>query len=191
MIVRHAVAMILALALAAPAAAQTDPPPADGGARWGLYDAVGYGGLGFGLGLAAAWDMEGSGFGPPGEALALIGATTVAGVVAGALIGHRAGDAVADGREVGGAHRAATLGGVVLAGAALGTLAAVPLVNGEGEGTPLGSDEQTVALLTAAGGALGAVFAWHQSDKLAPRGVSLTPTVTGSAEYGMRLRIRF
>lgn len=60
---------ILVLGLAAPAAGQTDSPSTTGdGAHWVLPDALGYGGLGFGVGLAMAWDMESDGFGPPAGA---------------------------------------------------------------------------------------------------------------------------
>ncbi len=141
----------LVLGLASPAAAQPEASPtSDGGMKWVLLDALGYGGVGFGLGLAAAWGMEGDDFGPPASALAVVGVSTAAGAVAGALIGRRARNRIAEGMPVEGAHRAAVVGGVVAAGAALGALAAVPLVNGEGEGTPLGSDEQTVLLTTLA-----------------------------------------
>lgn len=177
----------LALVPPAPLAAQSAPRPADDGAPWVLYDAVGYGGLGFGLGLAAAWGMENdSGFGPPGEALVVLGVGTVAGIVTGAILGSRAGHAVAEGRPLGTGHRAATLAGPVLAGGTLGALAAIPLINGEGEGTALGSDERTVGLLTLAGFAVGSVVAWRLSDELPVRGVQAGPAGDG----GYRLRVQ-
>lgn len=151
----------------------------------------GYGGLGFGLGLAVAWDMEGSDIGPPGTAVAVVGATTAAGIVAGTLIGNRARKTIAEGERIGGGHRAAVIGGVVLAGGTLGALAAVPLINSEGEGTALGSDEQTFALLALAGGALGSLYAWKQSDELSSRSIGVAPAVSGSAGYGLRLRMSF
>lgn len=185
-------AVCLVLGVVVPAAAQTPASPTpDGGVKWSLYDAVGYGALGFGLGLAATWDMEGSGFGPPGAAVAIVGATTAAGIVAGAVIGNRAQRAVAEGRRVDGAHRAAVIGGVVLAGGTLGALAAVPLINSEGEGTALGSDEQTFALLALAGGALGSLYAWKHSDELSSRSIGVAPAVSESAGYGLRLRMSF
>lgn len=182
----------LLLGFALPAAAQTDAPPAStGGMKWTLLDAVGYGGLGFGLGLVAAADMEGDDIGPPGSALAVLGATTAAGFVAGAVIGRRAQNRIAEGRPVEGAHRAAVNGGVVMAGAILGTLAAIPLVNSEGEGTPLGSDEQTVGLMALVGGGLGSLYAWRHSGELSPRTISVAPAISGTAGYGMRLRMSF
>lgn len=182
----------LVLGAASPAAAQPEPEPtSDGGMKWVLLDAVGYGGVGFGLGLAAAWDIEGDDFGPPASALLVVGASTAAGVVTGALIGRRARSRIAEGRPVEGAHHAAVVGGVVAAGAILGALAAVPLVNGEGEGTPLGSDEQTVLLTTLAGGALGSLYAWKHSDELSAGALRVTPTISETTGYGVRIRTRF
>lgn len=182
----------LLLGVAHPAAAQTDAPPVStGGMKWTVLDAVGYGGLGFGLGLVAAADMEGDGIGPPGSALAVIGATTAAGIVAGAVIGRRGQNRIAEGRPVEGGHRAAVTAGVVMAGATLGALAAVPLVNSEGEGTPLGSDELTVGLTVIAGGVLGSLYAWRHSGELSPRTISVAPAISGTAGYGMRLRTSF
>lgn len=159
--------------------------------KWVLLDAVGYGGVGFGLGLAAAWGIEGDDIGPPASALAVVGASTAAGVVAGFLIGRRARNRIADGMPVEGAHRAAVIGGVVGAGAVLGALAAFPLVNGEGEGTPLGSDEQTVLLTTLAGGALGSLYAWKHSDELSGGTLRVTPAISRTTGYGLRVRVGF
>lgn len=66
------------------------------------------------------------------------------------MLGGRADRAIADGRAVEGPHRAAVLGGGVLAGGTLGALATVPLINSEGEGTFLGSDETTLHAPTGA-----------------------------------------
>lgn len=182
--------MLMLLGVATPATAQTSDSPDSGGEiRWSLINAVGYGGLGFGVGLVATWDLEGSDFGPPGAALAVIGATTVAGTVAGAIIGRRARNAIARGRSLSGAHRAAVMGGVVMAGGTLGAVAAVPLINAEGEGTFLGSDERTVTLLVLAGGALGSVYVWKQRDRLAFRSVRLTPVLSGTRGYGFHIRV--
>ena len=185
------VAAILVFGVHTPTAAQTNGPPMPGGMKWSLIDAIGYGGLGFGVGLITTWDMEGSDLGPPGTALAVTAATTVAGTVAGAMIGKRAQNTMAEGGRLGGAHRAAVVGGVIMAGGTVGAVAAIPLINGEGEGTFLGSDEQTVALLVLAGGALGSVFAWKQRDQLAFRSVSVTPALVGIGRYGLHMRVSF
>lgn len=183
----------LVLGVASPAAAQPGASPtSDGGMKWVLLDAVGYGGVGFGLGLAAAGNMENDdGIGPPGSALAVIGATTAAGIVTGTLIGRRARNRIIEGKPVTGVHRAAVIGGVVGAGATLSALAAVPLINGEGEGTPLGSDEQTVLLMTLAGGALGSLYAWKHSDELSGGALRVTPTISEATGYGVRIRTSF
>lgn len=158
---------------------------------WRVIDAVGYGGLGFGLGVAATWDLEGEGFGPPDAALVAVGAGTVAGLTVGAMLGGRADRAIADGRAVGGPHRAAVLGGGVLAGGTLGALAAVPFINSEGEGTFLGSDETTFGVFVVTGAALGSLYTWRRSDQLSSGHASVTPVLGPGGERGIRLRIGF
>ena len=179
--------VLLALSAPTPAAAQTAPPASDG-ASWGLYDAIGYGGLGFGVSLLAASGMEGQGFGPPTGALVVVGAGTVVGIVTGAVIGRAASRAVARGRPVGAGHRAAALGGVFLVGSTVGALAAIPLINGEGEDTPLGSDERTAAFTILGGSALGALAAWRMADDFSPALVEVAPTV-GREGYGLQVRL--
>lgn len=176
---------------AAVAAQTPGSPVAASPANWSLIDAVGYAGFGFGAGLAATWDLEGSGFGPPDAALVIIGATTVAGAVAGAMTGSRAEQTISEGRRLGGAHRAAVAGGAVLAGATLGAVSAIPLINSEGEGTFLGSDERTVSLLVLTGGALGFLYVRSKWDQLAVRSVSLAPALSASGAFGMQMRARF
>lgn len=184
-------AAILLLGAPARASAQDDLPSASADrVRWALYDGIGYGGMGFGLGLIAAWDMEGSGFGPPGVAIATIIGATVAGTVAGTMIGRRAQNVLDTGQPLTGAHRVAAMGGVALFGAALGALAAIPLVDGEGEGTFLGSDEQTVTLTVVSGGALGWFYIWNRRDDFSSRQISVSPTARDGA-YGFRARLTF
>lgn len=184
----------LALSLAVqptPALAQSDlaPPGERPGVHWTVLDAIGYAGVGFGLGLLATWDLEGDDFGPPPLALVIIGSGTAAGLVGGALIGQRARRAVAMGRDPTPAHRAAALAGVALAGGALGALAAVPLIDPAGQGTPIGSDERTVLVLTAAGTALGGLFAWSQRGSLRASGVRVTPEARRDGGYGIGVRL--
>lgn len=188
---RTALALSLTV-LPTTALAQSDlPRPGERpGVHWTVLDAIGYAGLGFGLGLLASWDLEGEDFGPPPAALVIIGSGTAAGLVGGALIGQRARRAVATGRSPTPAHRSAALAGLVLAGGTLGALAAVPLINPDGEGTPLGSDETTVLALAAAGTALGGLFAWSRRGSLTP-GVRVTPEVRRDGGYGMGVRLPF
>lgn len=168
----------LIVGIYSPAMAQSGvSPDRENGVNWSLLDAIGYGGLGFGLGLLAAWDMEGTDFGPPGEALALIGAATMAGTFGGAIMGNRAEDAIAKGHQIRGAHRAAVIAGVVLAGGTAGALASIPFVNSEGEGTPLGSDEQSVVLLVSAGAVLGSLYLWMRRDELTYQRFRIAPAL--------------
>lgn len=196
MLVRVAVSAAILLA-AADGSVRAQTAPTDGspatsqersaGPKWTFIDAVGYAGLGFGAGLAATWDLEGSGLGPPGEALAVVAATTLAGGVTGAVLGRRAESAAARGRRVGGLHRAAVLGGAALAGGTLGALAAAALVNPSVEGTPLGSDEQTVTLLVLAGTGAGAAYAWSRSEALESRSLAIAPVFLEGGRRGVRV----
>lgn len=179
--------LVLGAAAANPASGQTADPPAPG-VSWTVLDAIGYGGLGFGAGLLAAWDLEGQGFGPPPLALGIILASTVTGLGGGAVLGHRARRSVTDGRPLSTAHRAAALAGVMVAGGAFGALAAVPLINPSGEGTFLGNDERTILLTTGAGLALGSLYAWHVRDQLHSRSVRFTPEVRGD-RIGLRIEM--
>lgn len=140
--------------------------------------------------MATTWDLEGSGFGPPDAALVIIGATTVAGAVAGAMPGSRAEHAICEGRRLGSAHRAAVAGGAVLAEATLGAVSVVPLINREGEGTFLGSDERTVSLPALTGGTLGFLYVRSKWGQLAVRSVSLAPALSANGAFGMQMRAR-
>lgn len=162
----------------------------EGGFDWSLLDAIGYGGLGFGVGLLAAWDMEGADIGPPGEALALVAGATLAGTLGGWIMGDRAEDAIARGHELRSAHRAAVIAGVVLAGGTAGALASIPFVNSEGEGTPFGSDERTVALLVGAGAVLGSLYVWMRRDELIHPRFRIAPALPGPNRYGLQVRVR-
>lgn len=177
---------VLTLATASPATAQRESPPASTeGVKWGVVDAIGYGGLGFGVGLISAWDLE------YGSGALVVGAASLAGTIAGAVIGRRASQTLAADGQLGAGHRVAVIGGAIMAGGTLGTLAAVPLINGEGEGTFLGSDETTVAVLAVAGGALGSLFVWRHRDELASRSVGIAPGLFGKAALGLRVRLEF
>lgn len=175
-----------ALGAHTPAAAQSDAGRATvGSAKWTIVDAIGYAGLGFGLGLMAAWDQE------PEAGRAIVAAAAATGLLTGGLIGHRAGSIINGGGQLNGAHRTAALAGAVMAGATLGALAAVPLINPDGEGTFLGSDEQTVMTLVLAGVVLGSVFAWRNRRELAFRNMDVMPARFGDGHYGLGVRLRF
>jgi hypothetical protein len=182
--------LILLLGLCTPAMAQTpDSSTPGGGVKWSVVNGIGFGGLGFGLGIAVAWNMESNDYGPPDAAIVITGASTVTGILLGAMTGIRAQNKVAAGQTLHGAHRVAVIGGGIAAGGTLGALSAVPLINGEGEGTFLGSDEQTFALLVVAGSALGALYVWGNRAELTSRNISLTPEFTENRQYGLRVRM--
>jgi hypothetical protein len=142
-------------------AQRTPEAPANPAPPLGVLNAIGYGGLGVGLGALSgtascksgcSWDEEiGSVVGR-----AVLGAA--AGLIGGDMIGNGARRKLARGEPLGTGHSFAVASVVVLAGATLGALAAVPLIAPSGEGTPLGSDEQTFALLATGGATLGALY---------------------------------
>ena len=100
--------------------------------RWTLVNALGYGGVGFLTGVAAAWDSE-----------------------------------------------------------TLGASAAVPLINGEGEGTPLGSDESSLAMLMGGGTLLGVWYLRRHSGELDGARLGITPIRTRDSAYGLRVSVRY
>lgn len=160
------------------------PARADG-QSWALVDGLGYGAVGTGVGAMAAWDLDYD------EGFAVIVLATGAGIAVGALVGHAADTRLARGEALGSGHQAAVVVGSVLAGTTLGALASAALINGEGEGTFLGSDETTFAALTIGGTALGAAVTWWRRDALRPRGVSVSPAVSPEGGAGLRVRVTF
>ncbi len=156
---------------------------------WAVIDAVGYAGAGFGLGLAGTLAKSTDGL---GTELAIIGASTVVAGGLGAVLGRRVVARKADGRPVPRGLRTAVLAGAVLAGGTLGALAAVPLINGEGTGTPLGADDATVAITTGSGAALGVLFAvWQRRSLTAASRLSVTPFYAGHGISGIRVGMTF
>ena len=163
----------------------TRPHLEGGTGRWALVDAMGYGGVGFMAGLAAAWDAD------IGEGFATVGLGTLAGVVTGAAIGGHASSRIRNGEQPGGVSRFLASAGAVLGGATLGACAAVPLINGEGAGTSLGSDESTLAVLMGGGTLLGVWYLYrHNSDFDGPR-LGISPIRTRDSAYGLRVAMRF
>lgn len=155
------------------------------GQSWALVDGLGYGAAGTGVGAMAAWDLDYH------EGFAVIVLATGAGIAVGALVGHAADTRLARGEALGSGHQAAVVAGSVLAGTALGALASAAFINGEGEGTFLGSDETTFTALTIGGTALGAAVTWWRRDALRPRGVSVSPAVSPEGGAGLRVQVTF
>jgi len=156
-----------------------------GSGRWGLVNALGYGGVGFLAGVAAAWDSDLEG------AVATIGLSSLAGVVVGTAIGRHASNRIRNGEPLSGTSRFAVSAGTILAGATLGACAAVPLINGEGEGTPLGSDESALAILMGGGTALGVWYLTRHRGDFAGARLGITPIRTKDSAYGLRVSVRY
>ena len=161
--------------------------------NWTLWDALGYGAIGALASYAVAWEAD-----EGGEAILLGG--TVGSIVLGAALGSSVKRRINSGRPVGGGRATAALLGVAGAGATVGALASVPLINGESgsapgveEGTPLGSDETTFALLAGTGAALGVWYALRHADELrSPRvTVGRRPTDDGGHAYALGMRLSF
>lgn len=150
--------------------------------QWAIMDAVGYGGAGFLVGIAAAWESE---------SFATIGAFTVAGVVAGTVIGRHVSQQAAAGAAPGAASRFFASTGALLAGTTLGAMVAVPLISNEGSRTPLGSDETTAAVLMTAGTALGGVFLVQHNKDFSRTRVAFAPIRTRESAYGLRVAVRY
>ena len=153
--------------------------------RWALVNAVGYGGVGFLAGVAAAWDQE------IGAAVGTIALGSVAGVATGTAIGRRAASRIRSGEPLSGTSRFAVSAGTILAGASLGACAAVPLINGDGAGTPLGSDESTLAILMGTGTLLSAWYLRRHAHEFNGERVGITPIRTIDSAYGLRVAVRF
>jgi hypothetical protein len=183
-------AVCLALWGAWGAGAQGTPPPTyAGGGKWRLLDAVGYAGLGFGAGVLANLSTPTTGSGEV-TILATVGTATIGGLVTGAVVGRRAEQSLSRGDALGTGQLVAFAGGAVLGGATLGALAAVPIIAPDGEGTVLGTDEQTFAILVGAGAVLGSLYVWRHWNRLTRGMIEITPATDGKGHYGLRLHIQ-
>lgn len=157
--------------------------------KWIVLDAIGYGGLGGMAGTLAGWGATECGFGScKGESLAVI-AGVVAGVTFGASIATAARHKLAAGQALSPMHRSTVMAGGALTGMTLGAIASFVLINGDNTGTPLGSNPQTVGILTLTGTAIGAFIARRNGDELNPQ-VRISPTV-GASGYGLSARVVF
>lgn len=172
-------ALVVTVALLIPTSVQAQ--------QWAWVDAVGYGGVGVGLGAMATWDTDLE----PARGQTVVALSGVGGMVIGALVGGAADRRLAREEELSDAHTAAVVFGSVMAGATAGALLSAAFIEGEGTGTPLGSDESTFVGLTVGGSALGAVLTWVARDALRPRAVTATPTVSAGGDVEMRVQVRF
>ena len=158
--------------------------------RWGLVNALGYGGVGLLVGYSAAVGAAFSDASDTDLGVLLI-AAPLAGAALGASIGHSASSRINRGERPGAGSRFAVKTGAILAGATLGALASVPLINDEGAGTPLGSDENTAAILMTTGVALGALYIHRHADDFSATRVSIAPMRTIDSAYGLRIALRY
>ncbi len=183
--------LVLVALFTLPVRSLAQEPPA--GARevpWALIDAVGYGGLGFALGFGVGVPLSEGGIGPsPGAILTMAGGI-IAGTVSGAIIGKRASYRLSRGDSLTSAHRSAVVLGSALAGGTLGALAAIPLISGQGSGTPLGSDEQAFAICAGTGIALGALFGVSRSIPVRRHVVSVAPIIVTRKRMLVAIRIQ-
>ena len=160
--------------------------------RWSILDALGYGGLGFGAGILGAVATQGDcGFGPCDHQVAVIAAATVAGMATGFIIGRRAETRLSRGESLTSRHRNAVIAGALLAGPVIGAVAASLLINSEGSGTALGSDEQTFAIALLASTALSSWYVSRHSRELLTRRTRVTPVVMPNGRFGATVNLRF
>lgn len=158
-----------------------------------LLNALGYGFTGGSLGLAATANATCTGefICIPGEMVAATLGGTVLGLILGANAASTANRAVAEGRPVGAGRLAALSFGTVVGGATLGLLAGAVLTNPSGEGTILGSDEQTLTILALAGGTIGFLQLRRNWSRLTGTGLEVNPVAVVHGRPGVVLRLRF
>jgi hypothetical protein len=101
--------------------------------------------------------------------LAVFAVGLTGGAIAGWLIGGRAEEQLAEGEALSGRHKNAVRAGTVMAGAAVGALAAMFIINGEeAGGSGSASDEAILGGFVAGGAALGVVTQVLLESRLEP-----------------------
>lgn len=155
---------------------------------WSFIDLVGYGAAGGGLGFALTVEADCSDIVCGQTVFTTLGGLAL-GAVGGAIIGSRAQSALDRGEALTPGHRNAVAAGTVFAGAALGGVTSFLLINSEGEGTFLGSDEQTFGMLALAGAGLGALYVASQWAELSGQGLELRPAVLSGRRLGIQGRL--
>lgn len=162
--------------------------------NWAFINSLGYGALGMGTGILVTHEADCTGGGfvcIPGElVVGTLGGLAIGGVT-GAIIGRRANDAVGSGEPLSPSHRAAVTLGTASAGAMLGMAAAAILINPEGEGTFLGSDETTATLFSLVGAGSGLYYVGSRWDQLTGDAVRFRPALLEEGRPGVVARLRF
>jgi hypothetical protein len=144
---------------------------------WTFINAVGYGVLGFGVGLGVGVAASPNSIGWNDTAMGSILLFTAAGATAGGVIGRRASRHLDQGQPLTRGHRSAVVVGSVLFGGAVGSLAAIPLIAGEEDDTPLGSDAEAYAICTLGGMAVTAILMATKCNNIPVRGLRLVPSI--------------
>lgn len=182
--IAFAVLALAQLGLAAPVEAQAPR----------FLNILGYGAVGGTAGALATVGAECSGSGficiPAEFVVATIGGSLV-GMIAGNALAGSANRSVQEGGRPGPGTLAALSVGSALGGAAAGVLFGGLLVNGEGSGTFLGSDEQTLLIAGLAGATLGIVQISRRWGVLTGRPVEIRPVVEPTGRTGVNLTVRF
>lgn len=142
-----------------------------------FINAVGYGVLGFGVGLGVGVASSPNSTGPSGAAVGSILLFTTAGAIGGGVIGRRASGHLDRGQPLSRGHRNAVVVGPILFGGAVGSLAAVPLIAGEDDDTPLGSDAEAFAICALGGMAVTAILMATKWNDIPVRGLRLVPSI--------------
>jgi len=144
---------------------------------WTFINAVGYGVLGFGVGLGVGVASSPNSTGPSGTAVGSMLLFTTAGAIGGGVIGRRASELLDRGHPLTRGHRSAVVVGSVLFGGAVGSLAAIPLIAGEEYDTPLGSDAEAYAICALGGMAVTAILMATKWNDIPIRGLRLVPSI--------------
>lgn len=179
-----AVLALLHLVLAAPVEAQAPR----------FLNILGYGAVGGAAGALATVGAECSGSGficiPAEFVVATIGGSLV-GMIAGNALASSANRAVDEDSRPGSGTLAALSLGSALGGAAVGVLFGGLLIDGEGSGTFLGSDEHTLLITGLAGATLGIVQIARRWGALTGHSVEVRPVLDPAGRTGLNLTVRF
>ena len=182
---------LFATAAISPDGIQAQQPLIPPSRAWIVADALGYGSLGFIAGGAVgiiATSGRDCGFGPCMEAALTALGGGILGSVGGAMLGVNARAAAAEGRGITRGHQAAMELGGIVGGLTLGALISSTMINGDGPGTPLGSDEMTFWSLAGAGAVAGAWFVASTRQQLSR--IRVSPTVS-PRRYGLNASLDF
>ncbi len=181
---RNALVIAAAFAILTPAPARSQ--------SLGFLSGLGYATAGGAIGVAATANATCEGFlCIPDAMVAAMLAGVIGGAITGAAINSSAQRKIDSGKPLGGGHLAALSVGTVLGGATLGAIASGLIVNSDGSGTFLGSDERTFAIMTAAGAGLGVIILRKHWGRLTGRGVQARPAILNGGRPGVVASIRF